>query len=384
VTVHQIAKLANVSAATVSRVLNSPETVRPETAEAVRRVIQQNGNGANALLVRRGPRQGLRPRRNHVSHTIAIVSIGQAAEPWFQKPVLANVIAGITREAKERGLVVQIEEAETAGQAGALLRSRGVGGVLTFLSAWSDPDSLQALNRHVPVVRVMGEASASGVDHVCPDNLAVGGIAFDYLMAAGCRNVAFLTANPGWDLIFTRAYGFVSHALRCGAAEAPTAFVVTNKPTERELYGVRTVTRATLEDLVDAFIQTTPRPAGLFVPRDEETVAVYRLLAARGMRVGRDVTVISCDNEDMRLSALDPRPASIELGTVEIGRLAVRRLLSRMRRPHEPAVKIQSSPRLAAANSASVNGDVNLEHIANANGNGIGLRLNVREPRTVA
>ena len=39
-TVHQIAKLAKVSTATVSRVLNSPETVKPETAEVVRRVIE--------------------------------------------------------------------------------------------------------------------------------------------------------------------------------------------------------------------------------------------------------------------------------------------------------------------------------------------------------
>ena len=370
-TVHQIAKLANVSAATVSRVLNNPETVKPETAEAVRRVIQQHESSASQTLIRRGPRQGLRTKKPQVSHTIAIVSIGQAAEPWFQKPVLANVIAGITREAKERGLVLQIEEAETAEQAGTLLRSRGVGGVLTFLSAWSDPDTLQALNRHVPVVRVMGEASAMGVDHVCPDNLAVGGVAFDYLMAAGCRNVAFLTANPSWDLIYTRAYGFQTHALRCGATESPTAFIVTNKNTERELYGVRTVTRATLEELVDAFVAANPRPAGLFVPRDEETVAVYRLLAARGVRPGRDVTVVSCDNEDMRLSALDPRPASIELGTVDIGRLAVRRLLSRMRRQHEPAVKIQSSPRLVTAS-----GEISIAQ--NGNGNGIGI--NERRP----
>ena len=73
-----------------------------------------------------------------------------------------------------------------------------------------------------------------------------------------------------------------------------------------------------LEALVEAFVRAESRATGLFIPRDEETVAVYRLLLARGVVPGRDVTVISCDNEEMRLSGLDPRPASIELGTVEL------------------------------------------------------------------
>jgi LacI family transcriptional regulator len=354
-TVHEIAKLAQVSTATVSRVLNGTGTVKPETAQVVRRIIEQHGSRAEQVMVRRGPRQGSRRvPRGQVGTTIAIASIGQASGPWFQMPVISQVIAGITREANERGLVVQIEEGSSPEQLGATLRSRGVGGVLTFLPSGADPEILVALNRHVPVVRVMGEAtSAQGVDHVCPDNVAVGAVAYDYLMAEGCRTVGFLTANPSWDLIHMRAFGFQTHALRSSAQQSPTAFIAARSEAERERYGVRTIARPTLEAAVDAFVQANPRPAGLFVPRDEEAVAVYRLLGARGIRVGRDVIIVSCDNEELRLSALDPRPASIELGTVEIGRWAVRRLVSRMRRPHEPAVKIQATPRLALPSAAS-------------------------------
>jgi LacI family transcriptional regulator len=356
----EIAKLANVSIATVSRVMNNPDTVKPETAEAVRRVIEQMPDRGAARQVRRGPRQGSRPKaKGHGQTTIAIVSIGQAHGPWFQMPVMAKVIAGITREANERGLVLQIEQGRSSDELGMVLRSRGVGGVLMFLSASNDTDALQALSRHTPVVRVMGEAIATrGIDHVCPDNAAVGALAFDYLAEQGCQGVAFLTANPGWDLIHMRAFGFRTRALQCGRSVAPTAYIAAATDADRERYGTRAVARPTLEAAVDAFVQSSPRPAGLFVPRDEETVIVSRLLAARGVVPGRDVTLVSCDNEDMRLSALDPRPASIELGTVEIGRLAVRRLLSRMRRPHEPAVKIQAAPRLALPGGNAVAGAV--------------------------
>ena len=361
-TVHQIAKLAKVSTATVSRVLNHSGTVKPETAEVVRRVIEQHGSRSGQVMVRRGPRQGRRPKPQ-TGTTIAIVSVGQAHGPWFQMPVMARVIAGITREARERGLVLQIEEGNSPDELGLSLRSRGVGGVLTFLPADNDPDMLQQLSRHVPVVRVMGEATAAqGLDHVCPDNGGVGAIAFDYLMSQGCREVAFLSSYPSWDLIHVRAFGFQTRALQFGLPASPTAYIVPQSNADRERYGTRIVTRPTLEALIDAFVAASPRPAGLFVPRDEETVTVYRMLAARGVVPGRDVTVVSCDNEEMRLSALDPRPASIELGTLEIGRWAVRRLLSRMRHPHEPAIKIQAAPRLALpgdggdGNGEAVNG----------------------------
>jgi len=354
-TVHEIAKLARVSTATVSRVLNGTGTVKPETAEVVRRILAQHG-ATDQIVIRRGPSQGSKRGNgsgNKAATTIAIVSIGQAHGPWFQMPVMSRVIAGITREAKERGLILQIEEGHSPERLAGELRSRGVGGVLTFLPASSEPDTLTALSRQIPLVRVMGEAtSAGGVDHVCTDNVAVGAVAYDYLMAEGCRTVGFLTANPGWDLIHMRAFGFQTHALKCGAAESPTAYIAAKSNAERERYGVRTIAKPTLEAAVDAFVQANPRPAGLFVPRDEETVAVYRMLAARGVRPGRNVIIVSCDNEELRLSALDPRPASIEIGSMEIGRLAVRRLVSRMRHPHEPAVKLQATPRLAPPDGA--------------------------------
>jgi DNA-binding LacI/PurR family transcriptional regulator len=59
------------------------------------------------------------------------------------------------------------------------------------------------------------------------------------------------------------------------------------------------------------------------------------------------VKVISCDNEQSRLSALFPRPASIDLDTDEIGRRAVEQLLKRMSNRQSPPVSIQVVPRLA-------------------------------------
>jgi DNA-binding LacI/PurR family transcriptional regulator len=65
-----------------------------------------------------------------------------------------------------------------------------------------------------------------------------------------------------------------------------------------------------------------------------------------GIVVGRDLTIISCDNERVRLSALSPRPHSIDLRSEEIGRTAVRTLLSRITNPNMPRANVLIHPSL--------------------------------------
>jgi DNA-binding LacI/PurR family transcriptional regulator len=62
------------------------------------------------------------------------------------------------------------------------------------------------------------------------------------------------------------------------------------------------------------------------------TAMMYAELQDRGIRPGRDLTVISCNNEQMHLMNLRPRPATINLQTGMIGRVAAEWLLRRMRK----------------------------------------------------
>jgi DNA-binding LacI/PurR family transcriptional regulator len=70
-------------------------------------------------------------------------------------------------------------------------------------------------------------------------------------------------------------------------------------------------------------------PTGLFIPRDVITIGVYRSLRARGLKPGRDIDIISCDNTPA-LDALEVRPATIDIRPEEIGRRAVEQLLWRI------------------------------------------------------
>src|SRR5215217_6479699 len=85
------------------------------------------------------------------------------------------------------------------------------------------------------------------------------------------------------------------------------------------------------ERLVEQWISASPRPTGMFVPVDRVTLFIYRHLERRGIAPGRDVDIVSCDNEKELLSLMHPAPPSIDLNRAMIARLAVERLLWRMK-----------------------------------------------------
>ena len=92
--------------------------------------------------------------------------------------------------------------------------------------------------------------------------------------------------------------------------------------------------------------RSNPRPDGLLVSQDVETIGLYPMLVQRGIRPGSDVQIISCNNEQSGLAMLSPRPATIDLGTDEIGRWAVTRLVNRIARPSEPPIRMLIAPKL--------------------------------------
>jgi LacI family transcriptional regulator len=336
VSVTQIAARAGVSIATVSRVLNNNRRVKPEIADQVRQVMRELHYAPRPI------------RRRHKSlqtaqRTIALVSVGGPYRDWFEMPVLAAVVGEISRAAQQDGFGVLMAEMPEPRRINYLLRQQHIEGALVFLQGKVKPDAALPLAQHLPVVRVMGgQVAPVEIDHVGPDNNAIGYLAATHLLSRGCRTLAYLTTEPAWDFIQLRGQGFALAAHRAGCAA--DAFLVGQDETLTKFFCAETKLGRTLEDVVDEVVRR--RPAGLFVSRDEEVVQVYRLLAERGVVPGRDVHVVSCDNENVRLSMLHPRPASIEIGTADIARRALRRLQMRMRYPAEAPVRILITPHL--------------------------------------
>lgn len=105
--------------------------------------------------------------------------------------------------------------------------------------------------------------------------------------------------------------------------------------------------------MADRLLAASPRPTAVFMPADSVTAALYRAFAERRVRIGRDLSVISCNNELPLLSGLFPAPTTIDIHAAEIGRLAAERLAARILRPSAPSVDIRLRPSLVEGASVS-------------------------------
>src|SRR5581483_8421362 len=120
-----VAKLAGVSIATVSRVINDLDNVRGETAEQVRAAMKQLGY--TPPRVKRGPKAGRRRTLPQIfaSGQIAVLTLG-AVQNWLTMPVMASVVGGITREARDLNIWAVLDEMPNPRELSPIFRRREV------------------------------------------------------------------------------------------------------------------------------------------------------------------------------------------------------------------------------------------------------------------
>ena len=184
----------------------------------------------------------------------------------------------------------------------------------------------------------------TGVDQVRSDNLEVGHLAFQHLTGLGCRHLACVTSRADHGGMFLRAMAFTAAAARAGLSRPPL-YTAARWPDTSPWSILETQACDSFDAVAARIAAADPRPTGIFVTQDIETVAMYQCLANHGLRPGKDVHVVSCNN-DQALALLHPRPATIDLDPAAIGRWALRRLINRVARPDDAPIQMLIKPRL--------------------------------------
>ena len=334
----EVAKAAGVSQATVSRVINNRKGVAEDTTRLVRETMKRLRYEPSDT--RPGPKPGrLRGLRTNSVGFLAL-NVGLHI---LQCPAIAALFHGVADALRQRGLHVTLDAEPNLEQLPAVVRRREADGLIVMVC--SKHMDLGPLVGQIPFVRVLGGGlGAETYDQVGSDNMALGRIAAEHLAGRGCRHVAFINHDPTHVASAEREGAFTRHAERLGLSVE--AWV-----TDTEQHAAWNPTRpgglqTPLTEPLDRLAAATPRPDGLFVPTDSIAAAVYPMLAERDIQPGRDIAVVSCNNEDPILASMRPRPATIDLGFEDIGRRAVRRLLGRIRHPDARPERVLVAPKL--------------------------------------
>ncbi|WP_018637633.1 LacI family DNA-binding transcriptional regulator [Parafrankia elaeagni] len=195
-TISDVAELAGVSRATVSRVVNGLSTVAPEIAERVSAAI---------ALLEYHPSTLARSLSLGSTQTVAVVV------PDLENPMFQSVLRGVTRAAATSGyrvLVADTEEhAEVESDVAAEARRRC--DALVFCAPRMPDDVLRTLlPRLEPVVLVNRRASDPGVPTVVVDYAAGSQALAEHLVSLGHRRIAYLAGPAGSTSDALRREGF--------------------------------------------------------------------------------------------------------------------------------------------------------------------------------
>ncbi len=328
VTLNQVAAAAELSVSTASRALNDHPAISADTKARVRRLAQK----LRYKPVRSHRQRGLEDPLS--GRNVAIISLG-IDRSLLSLPVVAEALAGIEEALSEGGASVRVAHIPDLRQIPPGLRLESLdGAILTGPMqgrhvALAQSELVERL-RELPTVWCLGRPAGCWGDVVLSNDYQTGTMAAEYLIERGHRHLAFLNPKPDHLLFVRREDGFVGTARRLGAEvqsfceSPPGGWQLPLKPP---------LNVEAVQNLVDRVLAMSPRPTAIFAAADSVATLVYRALAVRELTPGRDMSVISANDDRSLIAGLHPDLTTYDVHASQIGRFAVRQLGARMADP---------------------------------------------------
>jgi DNA-binding LacI/PurR family transcriptional regulator len=298
-TLEEVAAVAGVSRATVSRVVNRSPKVLPDTVAAVNAAIAQLGyvpnRAARALVTRR-------------TDSVALV-VPEPDSRVFSDPFFARMLHGVstTLAPTPSQLVLLIEPAEGDDQRLLrYLRGGHVDGAIVISHHGRDNVLQELVQLPLPIVF---SARPLGVDvpvaSVDVDNVAGARTAVEHLLSVGRRRLGTVTGPQDMTAGLDRLTGFREAMSAAGLAVDAVA------------YGDFTAEGG--EHAARELLAAHPELDGIFVASDLMATAVLRVLGQSGRRVPDDVAVVGYDDSVLATTTV-PRLTTVRQPVEDLGR----------------------------------------------------------------
>jgi len=297
-TMADLAKLAGVSAITVSRALRGSHLVNAETSARIREIAREAGYAFNASA------RNLRLGR---SMTVAVVvEMKPSPERQMSGPYPLELLGGITQELTATGYSVLL----TSLKGGALPNVQAADGVI-LLGQGAHEDAMHEVERWGRPMAVWGAVSRHE-SHVVvgSDNRRGGALAAERFIAQGRSHPVFL-GDPAHAEFIERLDGFAAAFGKYGIT--PLTPDVGNFTVSAGAEAIRALLAA--DPVIDA----------LFAASDLLAIGAIRALIEHGRRVPEDVSVIGYDDTPLGATYVPPL-SSVHQNFFDAGILLARKI----------------------------------------------------------
>jgi LacI family transcriptional regulator len=313
-TINDVARLANVSKKTVSRVINESPFVREETRAKIAEVIKTLGFTPDPQA------RGLAFRR---SFLMGLIYDNPNA------PYVINIQEGALGGLRRMGYELVVHPCDRTspdflGDIKQLVGRQKLDGVI-LLPPVSENTALAALLKSLecPYVRVLSAALDDLENVVLSMDRESAAEVAEHLAKLGHTRIAMIVGPANYRSAHERLAGF-SNALADRGLTLSPQYIAEGQYTFES--------GAACAELL---LSRSPRPTAIFAGNDETAAGVYRTAYLRGLKIPDDLTVIGFDDSPLA-SRLCPSLTTMRQPIRDMGRLAAEKLMAKVARVEGP------------------------------------------------
>lgn len=299
-----LAKLAGVSPATVSRVINDRPGVRPELRQAVEQAIREYGLNVDSAA---------RALKSRKTQRLAIIT-PRPGYLVFANPFFMEIFRGITSISEQRGYGLAVTTAATAQTLYEVNRNRSCDGVLFIGFRKSVPEPRSLKGATVPVVTIPRPGPQYKLPYVSMEDEAGACEATSHLIQRGHRRIALLN-GPRTSIYSINRFAGYRRALADAGIPLDPSLVVDGDFDHDGAY------RATIQ-----LLDIDSPPTAIFATSDYMATGVTCGVQSRGLTIPRDIALVGFGNTPI-CTHTSPTLTSVDEQLQELGSQAATLLI---------------------------------------------------------
>jgi LacI family transcriptional regulator len=307
VTRDDVAKLAGVSVATVSYVLNNgPRQVRPETRAKVLEAVETLGYRPSAVA---------RSLRTNKTFTVGLIVTD------ILNPFHSAVAKAVEEAARDVGYTLVLcnsdEDDEQELTYLRVLESKRVDGIILVPTGGNVSYLQDMIRKHWNLVLLDRSLASLQTDSVVMDNRQGAFDAVSHLIGLGHRRIALLGAPSNLTPGRERQRGYQDALSAAGIPLDPSLIFEASFKAKCALDSVR------------ALLDASPRPTAIFVANNLLALDIMRVVRERGLSVPDDIALCVFDDVEY-YSLMSPTITAVGYSIRDLARAGFRLLLERM------------------------------------------------------
>ena len=302
-TINDIAKIANVSKSTVSRVVSNNGLVNKKTRENILKVIGK---------YKYKPSFGAQSLKTKKTKTIGL-TIGDIENPYYSR-VAKGVIE--TAQLYDYSIIIMNDNYDKKREEANLVKliHRGVDGLILLTIGLTDKIKKKILKEKIPFFFLDIRVDEPGINYITNDHYAGAILACDYLIGLGHTRIVFLGSKNIYSLN-ERLKGYKS-SLKKNGKKIVKDLVIDNI---KEMENVYSVVCKIIKEKLDY--------SAIFCGNDFMAIQAMAAAYDNGIKIPDDISIVGYDN--IKMSSITRAPlTTVRQYKYSLGSIAVKQLLN--------------------------------------------------------